>query len=125
VVANLALLLHLVCSEPKLIMIMVKLTVPTTLRSASNLVITLWTLGWYGQARQLGGDTFNRCRRVLGEDHLYTLLSATVLVAALGGLGRFEQARQLGEDTFNRCRQVLGDNHPDTLRLAHSLALST
>jgi hypothetical protein len=29
VVANLALLLHLVCPEPKLIMIMVKLTVPT------------------------------------------------------------------------------------------------
>ena len=43
------------------------------------------------------------CRRVLGDDHPYTLLSATNLAVTLGELGQYEQARQLGEDTLTRC----------------------
>jgi hypothetical protein len=38
-------------------------------------------------ARDLGQDTFDRCRRVLGADHPNTLQSANNLAADLRALG--------------------------------------
>jgi len=67
-------------------------------------------------------DALTRCRRVVGDDHLFTLISATVLAATLWELGQYEPARQLAEDTLTRYRQVLGEDHPSTLGAAHSLA---
>jgi tetratricopeptide (TPR) repeat protein len=91
---------------------------PDTLESANSLSLNLWSLGQYEQARQLGGDTLTRCRRVLGEDHPDTLESAKFLSLNLWSLGQYEQARQLGGDTLTRCRRVLGENHPGTLESA-------
>jgi hypothetical protein len=63
-----------------------------------------------------------RCRRALGEDHLYTLRSAINLALLLSQLGDYQQARHLAEDTLTRARRVPGEDHPDTLRLITSLA---
>jgi hypothetical protein len=43
---------------------------------ATVLAATLRELGHYEPARKLGEDTLTRSRRVLGDDHLYTLISA-------------------------------------------------
>ncbi|HZA16460.1 MAG TPA: tetratricopeptide repeat protein, partial [Pseudonocardiaceae bacterium] len=47
-----------------------------TLTAATNFILDQWELGQHEQARQLGEDTLTRCRRVLGDDHPYTLRSA-------------------------------------------------
>jgi len=66
----------------------------------------------------LGQDTLQRCRRVLGPDHLITLWAATALTAALFGLGEVNAAHGLSEDTLQRCRRVLGPDHSITRYLA-------
>jgi hypothetical protein len=52
---------------------------PTTLFSAAVLTLALVALDEAEQARRLGQDTLDRCRRVLGPDHLITLTLAQAL----------------------------------------------
>ena len=66
-------------------------------------------------AATLGQDTVERCRRVLGPDHHFSLLAAAALTAALTQLGEEAAADVLGQDTVERCRRVLGQDHPTTL----------
>ncbi|MGH3939727.1 MAG: tetratricopeptide repeat protein [Pseudonocardiaceae bacterium] len=54
-----------------------------------------WGLGTHQQARALHEVTLNHFRRVLGDNHPYTLKSADNLAADLRALGCNEQARQL------------------------------
>jgi hypothetical protein len=61
-------------------------------------------------------------RRILGEDHPYTLYSASNLAHDLYALGDYPQARVLYEDTLTRRRRTLGEDHPDTLMSATDLA---
>jgi len=51
---------------------------PTTLFAATVLALALTQIGAAEQARNLGVDTLDRCRHILGPDHLITLLAATV-----------------------------------------------
>ena len=67
-------------------------------------------------------DTLARRRRILGDDHPYTLVSASNLAVRLAALGEHEQARRMDEDTLARRRRILGDDHPDTLTSAKNLA---
>jgi hypothetical protein len=96
-----------------------------TIGVASVLTYALAELGEHQQARALGQDTLERCRRALGPDHLATLYSAAGLTLALANLGEAEQARALGQDTRERSTRVLGPDHPNTLRLAQALDLLT
>jgi hypothetical protein len=48
-------------------------------------------LGQYERARQLDEDTLTRMRRILGEDHPYTLRSAANLAAALTNPNEHDQ----------------------------------
>jgi hypothetical protein len=65
----------------------------------------------------------NRCRRVLGPDHLITLYAAAALAVALAGLGEAEPARALGQDTVQRCHRILGPDHPITLYLTRAASI--
>lgn len=78
--------------------------------------------GIYEQARDLGADTLDRRRRVLGPDHPNTLKTAHGLAWSLGELGEHAKARDLNTDTLDRYRRVLGPDHPDTLKTAQNLA---
>ena len=93
--------------------------------SASNLVMILGRVGEDQAARELGEDTLDRRRRVLGEDHPDTLLAAFILVGELTQLGEYQAAKELNEDILDRRRRVLGDRHLDTLgSAAFALILS-
>ncbi len=61
---------------------------------------------------RLGQETLERCRRVLGFDHLITLWASAALPHASVHLGEAEPARALGEDTLQRCRRALGLHNP-------------
>jgi hypothetical protein len=54
-------------------------------------------------------------RRVLGEEHPYTLTSMNNLAATLRAQGDLLGARKIHEQELNVCRRVLGEEHPDTL----------
>ena len=55
---------------------------PDSLQSATFLTAELGAPGEAEQARQLGHDTLERCRRVLGPDHMTTVASAASLTFA-------------------------------------------
>jgi hypothetical protein len=95
---------------------------PSTLTSASNLAADLSALGQHQRAHDLGADTLDRRRRILGDDHPKTLTSANNLAADLRALGQHQQAHDLDPDTLDRRRRVLGDDHPNTLTSANNLA---
>jgi hypothetical protein len=63
---------------------------------------------------ELGEDTVNRLRVVLGENHPVTLGSAANLGLDLAADGDAERASQLAADAQARFRRVLGEDHPDT-----------
>jgi len=60
---------------------------PNTLVAAIGLNATLHLLDETEQARDLGEDTLQRCRRVLGPDHPFTLYLARVPVTDYPPLG--------------------------------------
>ena len=86
-------------------------------QSAAALTIILSQLDEPELARALGEDTLQRCRRVLGPDHLITLTAAATLTFTLAQLGEAEAARTLAEDTLQRCHRVLGPGHRITRSL--------
>ena len=75
-------------------------------------------------ARRLHEDTIRRARRILGEDHSYTLDAANFVVRDLLAAGETDAARQLAQDTHARARRVLGDRGPMTITAANSLAIA-
>ena len=87
---------------------------PGTVTSASNAASIVLHRGEHQEARELGEDTLDRRRRVLGEDHPDTLTSAFILAAQLSELGEHQAAKELNEDILARRRRVLGEDHPDT-----------
>jgi Tetratricopeptide repeat len=92
----------------------------TSLGAATSLALTLVEQGEAEPARALGEDTLQRCRTVLGPDHLTSLLAATALTGALSRLGEAERARALGEDTARRWRQLFGPDRPLMLYVARA-----
>ena len=90
--------------------------------STDRLGFDLHALGQVEAARQLHEDSLARARRVLGEDHFWTIECANNLAAALYALGEAEAARDLGEDTLTRARRVLGDESHFTIDVANNLA---
>jgi tetratricopeptide (TPR) repeat protein len=79
----------------------------------------------WGQARQalaLLEQTRAGYRRLLGDDHPYTLTSMNNLATTRRALGDLDGARQLFEQALAAFRRVLGDDHPDTLNSMSNLA---
>jgi hypothetical protein len=65
-----------------------------------NLAIALRLLGDFGEARDLGAETLERCRMVFGPDHPRTFVGRSNLVIGLRLLGDFGEARDLGAETL-------------------------
>ena len=58
------------------------------------------------EARDLGQDTLDRMRRVLGDDHPSTLMCANNLSLDLRANGDIQAARDLDQDTLDRMRRM-------------------
>jgi hypothetical protein len=79
-------------------------------------------LGDLDGTRQLLKQALAGYRRVLGEDHPYTLTAMNNLATTRRDLGDLDGARQLHEQVLAGRRRVLGEDHPDTLNSMSNLA---
>ena len=71
---------------------------------------------------------FEQClvvfRRILGEQHPYTMMTLDNLASALGRQGKLSEARPLQEQVLELNRRLLGEEHPDTIVARGNLALT-
>ncbi|PVF99246.1 hypothetical protein CPB86DRAFT_299061, partial [Serendipita vermifera] len=61
-------------------------------------------------------------RRLLGDNHLYTLTAINNLAASYSKLGRYKEALPLAEDVVKQRTSLLGEGHQNTLNAMNSLA---
>jgi len=54
-------------------------------------------------------------KRVLGEEHLYTLTSMGNLASTYRNQGRWKEAEELDVQVMETRKRVLGEEHPSTL----------
>ena len=66
--------------------------------------------------------TMEKTKRVLGDDHPWTLENMANLANTCRDQGRLMDAEALGVDVIERMKRVNRDNHPDTLKSMSSLA---
>jgi hypothetical protein len=97
---------------------------PDTLRSTSNLALTMKDQGDLTGARKLSEETLAIRRKVLGSGHRDTLKSMNQVAEMDRLQGRLPEARKLQEETLAISRKVLGSEHADTLASMNNLALT-
>jgi cellulose biosynthesis protein BcsQ len=79
-------------------------------------------LGEYSRAREINEDTWRRMRRILGEDHEYTLRVANSNGADCRLAGAFRRALDIDKANLAQYQSHLGMNDLATLRAANNLA---
>jgi hypothetical protein len=62
-------------------------------------------------------------KKVLGEEHPYTLTSMANLASTYRNQGRWKEAEQLEVKVMETRKKVLGEEHPDTLTSVANLAI--
>jgi len=63
-------------------------------------------------------------RRILGEEHPYTLTAMANLAITYRDQGRMGEAAALPEEVLQKWRQILGEEHPYTLTSMANLAIT-
>jgi tetratricopeptide (TPR) repeat protein len=74
------------------------------------------------RATLLGEDLVADCRRLLGDDHPFTVGTRSNLARAYELAGRLDEAIALHERVLADCQRLLGDDHPDTVGTRSNLA---
>jgi tetratricopeptide (TPR) repeat protein len=78
--------------------------------------------GRWKEAEKLQDLVTKTNKRVLGEDHLYTLASMLNLAYTYSGQGRLKEAEELEVRVMETRKRILGDDHPSTLISMSNLA---
>jgi tetratricopeptide (TPR) repeat protein len=94
------------------------------LRLASKCAITLSSDGRYEEAEELQVQVMQMRKRVLTDEHLYTLTSMNSLAETYRNQGRWKEAEELQAQVMQTRKRVLTDEHPDTLTSMHNLAFT-
>jgi tetratricopeptide (TPR) repeat protein len=94
------------------------------LDTTGNLAESLTCQGTFGEAEELFREVLDVQRRVLGEEHPWTLSTTGNLTSSLWRQGKNTGAERIEREVLDTCRRVLGEEHPDTLDAAGSLANS-
>ncbi|KAG7284986.1 hypothetical protein NEMBOFW57_009604 [Staphylotrichum longicolle] len=82
----------------------------------------LWIQGRWKEAEPLALQVVEARKRVLGEEHFYTMGSVSDLAAIYWGQGRWKEAEALELQVVEARKRVLGEDHPDTLASMNNLA---
>jgi tetratricopeptide (TPR) repeat protein len=94
------------------------------LKLASKCAMALSSDGRYGEAEELEVQVMQTRKRVLTDEHPYTLASIASLALTHWNQGRWAEAEELQVQVMQMRKRVLTDEHPDTLASIASLALT-
>ena len=84
----------------------------------NNLAVSYVNIGSIAKALDLGEETLERRRKVLGAGHPDTLMSMNNQANFLQYAGHLEDAVALAEQTFDLCNGQLGAKHRETSEIA-------
>ncbi|KAJ7713120.1 hypothetical protein B0H16DRAFT_1622920, partial [Mycena metata] len=76
----------------------------------------------FQKAKKLKILVLEKCTKLLGEDHPYTVLAMGNLASTYSDLGELEKTMELEVPVLEKRRKLLGVDHPDTLRAMANLA---
>jgi tetratricopeptide (TPR) repeat protein len=94
-----------------------------TLHACRLLGIVLRETGHAEEAREINGDTYQRCVAVFPETHEQRLVMANSYASDLRIAGRYADALELDNNLFDLHKQVFGEDDENTLRSAHNLGI--
>jgi tetratricopeptide (TPR) repeat protein len=94
-----------------------------TLHACRLLGIVLRETGRATDARELNGDTYQRCVAVFSETNEQTLVMANSYASDLRIAGRYTDALKLDNRLYELHKQVFGEDDENTLRSAHNLGI--
>ena len=80
-------------------------------------------LGEYAKAIEVGTQSLNICKQVLGESHPDYAASLSNLASYYSGLGDYTKAVELGTQALNVLKQALGETHPGYATSLSNLAI--
>lgn len=92
-----------------------------TRRSTSS---TLGDLGQLDEAAKMQKEVLEKRRRILGEEHPYTISAMSNLANTLGDLGQLDEAAKMKKEVLEKMKRILGEEHPDTLSVMNNLAVT-
>jgi tetratricopeptide (TPR) repeat protein len=92
------------------------------LELARKCAMALFSDGQYERSKELQVEVMQTSKRVLGNDHPYTLSSMAHLAVTFRSQGRWEEAKMLDVYVMETRRRLLGCEHPDTLMSMNNLA---
>jgi tetratricopeptide (TPR) repeat protein len=92
------------------------------LRLASKCATTLFSDGRYEEAEELQVHVVQTRKRVLTDEHPYTLSSMANLALTYGNQGRWKEAEELEVRVMQTLKRVRTDEHPHTLSSMANLA---
>jgi Flp pilus assembly protein TadD len=88
----------------------------------NNLASTYLNQGRWNKAEPLMVQVMETTKRVLGEEHPYTLTSIANLAFIYSKQGRWKEAESLEVQVMETTKRVLGEEHPHTLTSMSNLA---
>ena len=97
---------------------------PSTLKTMSNLALTLQHQGDLDGARKIQEQVLEITRRLLREEHPLTLASMSNLALTLQHQGDLDGALKIQEQVLEITRRLLIEEHPDTLKTMNNLAVT-
>ena len=75
------------------------------------------------EVRARAWQTVGDHRRVLGNDHPYTIASVNNMGLLLQDQGKFAEAEPLLREALEASRRALGNDHPDTIISVNNMAM--
>ncbi len=97
---------------------------PNRLRSNSDFAFVLYRQGQFKDAREIGLETLDLQKRVLGIENRDTLQTMTRLADMLDDSGHYEEARKMYEDVLTIEKRAFGETNQLTLMSMNDLAVN-
>lgn len=94
---------------------------PDTLRTMTNLSVTLMHEGRYAEAEKMDRELLDIERRVLGPEHPDTLRTINGLAGTLEEEGRYDESEREERALLDIEGRVLGPEHPSTATSVYNL----
>jgi tetratricopeptide (TPR) repeat protein len=97
---------------------------PVTLNSALQMMMISVERGDVEGLEARCESILEKCRKILGPEHVYTSRALSVLAYIYKRTGKYEMAQEVNLESLLVCEKTLGLENPDTLTAVRNLAAS-